>query len=128
MEADISGSQRKVVFMRVHPRKRAQGTTGIALKRSKTLPFIVTRAWSAPAGVYPEQWFLVDPVTRGVLFEAPVRQQSIWGLQGLTELSDEITTPIDLEPGTYLIVFSLGRVMGGEFEVEAAESPAQEAA
>ncbi|CAN5531492.1 hypothetical protein BH24ACT26_BH24ACT26_09450 [soil metagenome] len=128
MEADISGSQRKVVMMRVRPTRPAHGHTGIALKKGRSLPFVVSRGWSAPAGVYREQWFLVDPATREVLLESTAQERAIWGLQGLTELADEVTQPLELRAGTYLLVFSLGGLMGGEFEVEASEAPAQEAA
>ena len=85
MEADVSGYQRKVVTWSVRPARRGLGTSGIALRGGRTLPFIVTRAWSAPAGVYREQWFVVDPSTRGVLYEGPARDAAIWGLQSLTE-------------------------------------------
>lgn len=128
MEADIGGAQRKVVVAAVRPLDRAVAESGIALRGGHTLPFAVARAWSAPAGVYAEQWFLVDPSTREVLFESELRETSIWGLQSLTELTDEVVVPIDLSPGTYLVVFALGGVKGGEIEVEASEPPAEEAA
>ncbi|HEX2236068.1 MAG TPA: hypothetical protein VHK89_07315 [Actinomycetota bacterium] len=128
MEADISGSQRKVVVSSVHPARRAQGTRGIPLKKGRTLPFVVARSWSAPAGVYVEQWYLVDPETREVLFESDPHESLIWGLQGLTEMRDEVSAALELRPGTYLVVFALGGLMGGELEVEAAEVSAEEAA
>jgi len=128
MEADIEGPQRKVLAARVRPLDTTLGDSGIALRNGQTLPFGVTREWSAPAGVYPEQWFLVHPETREVLFDSALRESPIWGLQGLTELSDEVTAPIELSPGTYLVVFALGGVKGGEIEVEASEPPAEEAA
>src|SRR3712207_3839110 len=118
MEADISGSQRKVVTSWVRPVKALHGAEGIPIARGQTLPFRLYRAWSAPEGYYPEQWFLVHPETREVLFESGAPIRLIWGLQGLTELTDEIADPIDLEPGTYLIVFALGGLKGGELEVE----------
>ena len=114
--------------MAVRPLRRGHGDSGIALKHSKTLPFVVSRAWSAPAGVYTEQWFLVEPASREVLFESPAVQRPIWGLQGLTELSDEVTRPLELEPGTYVVVFALGGTMGGQLEVEASEVSAERAA
>ncbi|MFN2490312.1 MAG: hypothetical protein ABR529_11365 [Actinomycetota bacterium] len=128
MEADISGSQRKVVVSSVRPAKSRREDSGIWLKGGQTLPFVVRRAWSAPAGVYNEQWFLVDVGTREVIYEGPVRGTSIWGLQSLTELSDEVRAPLELAPGRYLVVFSLGRVMGGQIEVEASEASEEEAA
>ncbi|MGH2807573.1 MAG: hypothetical protein ACRDKT_09885 [Actinomycetota bacterium] len=126
MEADINGPQRKVVASRVRPSKSIHGTSGIPIRDGKTLPFKVYRAWSGPAGYYPEQWFLVHPETKEVLHEGPGPVRLIWGLQSLTEFTDEVTTPLELGPGRYLIVFALGGLKGGELEVEAvsAESPA----
>src|SRR5688572_29553691 len=99
MEAQISGTQRKVMTSSVRP--------------GKTLPFRVARSWSAPAGVYPEQWFLVRPDTREVLHEGRLVERAIWGLQGLTDVADEVGEPLALEPGPYLVVFALGGEMGG---------------
>ena len=127
-EADISGTQRKLLFGDVAPLKAADGDSGIALKDDRTLPFVVSRTWSAPAGHYNEQWFLVDPETREVLFEGPARTTQILGLQAPTDLSDEIRVSFGLTPGTYLVVFALGGIMGGQIEVDAAEGPAEEAA
>lgn len=122
MEAQITGTQRKVMSSSVRPAKVSHGEEGIAVRGGKTLPFRVARAWSAPAGVYPEQWFLVRPDTREVLFEGPLVERPIWGLQGLTELADEVAEPIALEPGSYSVVFSLGGQMGGQADVSAFEA------
>jgi hypothetical protein len=113
---------------RVFPAKRSHGDMGIALRSGRTLPFVVSREWSAPAGHYVENWYLVHPETREVLFEGPQREISVWGLQSLTELRDEVTERIRLQPGTYLVVFALGGLLGGQVEVEAVEAPAEEAA
>ena len=123
MEAQITGTQRKVLGSSVRPVKLSHGATGIPLRAGKTLPFRVERSWSAPAGVYPEQWFLVRPDTREVLYEGPVVERAVWGLQGLTEVAEDVAEPIPLDPGSYLIVFALGGHMGGQQEVEAAEAP-----
>ncbi len=112
----------------VRPLRVSHGRHGIALKDGKTLPFVVTRQWSAPAGNYPERLYLVDPATREIIYEGPEQTELMWGLQALTELVTEVREPIPLEPGTYLLVFVLGGVKGGEFEVEAVEAPAEEAA
>ena len=119
MEAQISGTQRKVMSSSVGPVKLSYGTSGIALRDGRTLPFRVERSWSAPAGMYPEQWFLVRPDSREVLYEGPLAERPIWGLQGLTEVSDDVVDPVPLDPGSYLVVFSLGGHMGGQHEVEA---------
>ena len=128
MEADIHGAQRKVLVSSVAPLKPSHGDSGIALRGGKTLPFVLTREWSAPAGHYDETWYLVVPDTREVVYEGPRKEVSVWGLQSLTRLTDEIVEPIALTPGTYEIVFSLGNVMGGKLEVEAVDAPEEEAA
>jgi hypothetical protein len=113
----------------VRPAKTAHGASGIALRRGRTLPFVIYRQWSAPAGYYSEQWFLVVPDTKEVVHEGPVRRETlIWGLQSITELTDTVTESIKLEPGTYRIVFALGGFLGGEIDVEVFEAPAEEAA
>lgn len=122
MEAPITGTQRKVMTSSIRPAKLSHGESGIALRDGRTLPFRVRRSWSAPAGVYPEQWFLVRPDTREVLYEGPAVERAIWGLQGLTEVAEEVAEPFALDPGSYLVVFSLGGYMGGQAEVEAAEA------
>jgi hypothetical protein len=120
MKADISGLQRKVVANDVRPLRIGDGTSGIALKNGRTLPFVVTRSWSAPAGHYPEAWYLVDPATREVLYGSSTEEVRVWGLQSWTEFSDTVTEAIPLTPGGYLIVFALGGQQGGEMNVTAA--------
>ena len=128
MEADVAGHQRKIVRSEVRPVKRAHGASGIRSRAGRTLPFVVTRGWNAPAGRYPEQFFLVHPETREVLYESPVRTVLIWGLQSVTEVTDEVALPVPLAPGTYEVVFALGGRMGGSMDVEVTELPAEEAA
>jgi hypothetical protein len=104
------------------------GDAGIRLKNGRTLPFIVQREWSAPAGHYAETWYLVHPETREVYYEGPVSRARIVGLQSATELIDEVTEPIVLRPGTYQVVFALGGQLGGEIDVEVTDSGAEVAA
>lgn len=120
MEADIAGLQRKVVFSSVRPLRISDGDSGIPLRDARTLPFVVSRSWSAPAGHYPEAWYLVDPSTREVLYERSSGEVRVWGLQSWTELSDTVTEPLVLSPGSYLVVFALGGSKGGELPVPAA--------
>lgn len=124
MEADISGPQRKTLMTRVRPTRATHGADGIPLKDGKTLPFEVHRSWSAPAGYYPEQWFLVDPKTREVLYESRVRTRYIFGLQAPTDVVDVVEEPIALDARPYLVVFALGGLKGGELEVSAAGADA----
>jgi hypothetical protein len=121
VEAEISGLQRKVISSRVRPLRASLGETGIPLKEGRTLPFVITRSWSAPAGHYDEAWYLVDPSTREVLYDGGMREVRVWGLQSWTEYSDTVTAPFPLTPGDYLVVFALGGFKGGEITVTAAE-------
>jgi hypothetical protein len=120
MQAERAGLQRKVVSSDVRPLRASAGNSGIALKNGRTLPFVVSRSWSAPAGHYNEAWYLVDPSTREVLYESSSGEVRVWGLQSWTEFSDTVTEPIPLAPGSYLIVFALGGQQGGEMTVAAA--------
>lgn len=128
MQADISGTQRKVVTTSIRPASAAHGPDGIAVRNNRTLPFVVSRSWSAPEGTYRETFYLIDPESREVLFEGPVREELVWGLQSLTEFTDTVTEEIPLKPGDYAIVFSLGTGSGGEFPVKVAESSEEDAA
>ena len=122
MEADIHGPQRKVLGSIVRPLNPNHGGSGIPLRAGSTLPFVVSRTWSAPAGYYPERWFLIDS-DREVLYEGPLRSEAhVWGLQSLTEITDTIREPFALAPGSYRIVFWLGGTLSGEVEVVAAEA------
>jgi hypothetical protein len=127
MEADINGPQRKTLMTRVRPVKATHGTEGIVLKDGTTLPFEVTRSWSAPAGHYPEQWFLVNPKTREVLYESRSVIRFIFGLQAPTEVSGVVDEAIELEAGSYQIVFALGGLKGGEMDVTVAAAGASAA-
>ena len=128
MEADISGSQRKVLTSSVAPARRTMGEAGIPVRDGKTLPFKVVRGWSAPAGIYVERFYLIEPESREVHYESRAVERSLWGLQGLTEFETEVRDPIPLTPGKYAVVFSLGGLMGGEIPVEAFDVSAEEAA
>jgi hypothetical protein len=119
--ADIDGHQRKIVAASVRPAKAAHGDNGIALQGGRTLPFVVSRGWNAPAGNYVEAWYIIDPESREVLFEGPSRRASVWGLLSWTELTDTVEDRIALEPGNYEIVFALSGLLGGRFPVDAAE-------
>lgn len=122
MEADIHGAQRKVLDSSVRPANPNHGAAGIPVKDGRTLPFIVSRTWSAPAGYYPERWFIIDKSSREVIYEGPLRTEAhIWGLQSLTEIEDEIAEPFALPAGAYQIVFWLGGVLSGETTVDVVE-------
>ena len=119
--ADIDGHQRKIVQAEIRPVRRDHGDSGIPVKDGRTLPFVVDRAWNAPAGVYPEQWFLVEPHSREVLYEGALELQKISGLLSWTAVTDEVTESFELAGGSYLVVFALAGIMGGQAEVAAVE-------
>ena len=126
--ADIDGLQRKIVRTEVRPVRPNHGSSGIPIRSGRTLPFVVSRGWNAPAGYYTESWYLVHPETREVLHEAPGKVRLIQGLPTVTNLSEEIREPLPLQPGPYKLVFALDGVKGAEVDVEAVEVPAEEAA
>lgn len=127
MEADIAGNQRKVIRSLIRPVRSVHGTGGIAVRDRKTLPFVVARGWNAPAGNYPEAFYIVDPKTAEVYYESPTQTRLIWGLPSVTDIETEVTDPIELPPGTYQVVFALGGVKGGETTVEVVEIDTQAA-
>lgn len=120
--ADIEGHQRKVIRSAVKPARSGLGMEGIALRDGQTLPFKVSRGWNAPAGYYPEGWYLVVPDSGEVLASSDMGVTLIWGLASVTDVEDHVTEPIALMPGKYLMVFALGGIKGGELEVEAFEA------
>lgn len=119
MEADIAGYQRKVVRSAIRPARSQYGTEGIPVRDGKTLPFRVSRGWNAPAGYYPEAFYIVTPGTGEVYYASPQVLRLIWGLPSVTDVDTEVTDPIELPPGTYTVVFALGGIKGGEASVEA---------
>ena len=107
--------------------RSAHGTDGIAVRDGKTLLFVVARGWNAPAGNYPEAFYIVDPKTAEVYYESPTATRLIWGLPSVTDVETEVTQPIELPPGTYQVVFALGGVKGGDSTVEVSEVDTQAA-
>lgn len=127
MEADIAGNQRKVLRSHARPVRSVLGASGIPVRDGKTLPFVVSRGWNAPSGYYPEAFYIVAPETGEVYYAAPTKVRLIWGLPSITDVTTEVTEPIELPPGKYQLVFALGGIKGGEAEVEAFEVSSQAA-
>ena len=100
------------------PARAAIGSEGIPIREGKTLPFVVSRGWNAPAGYYPEAFYIVAPDTGEVYYESPAVTRLIWGLPSITDVESLIEEPIELPQGTYSLVFSLGGIKGGETTVE----------
>jgi hypothetical protein len=117
--ADIDGDQRKLLAGAVRPVRLSHGETGLPIVNGEALPFVVERKWNAPAGYYPEQWFLIDPNTREILYEGPEKRVLIIGLATWTDVSDTSPGGFSLAPGAYQIVFALGGVQGGVVDVQA---------
>lgn len=99
----------------------SHGESGIPVEAGVTLPFVVERRWNAPAGYYPEQWFLIDPATREILYEGPEQHLLIWGLAAWTDATTRVAGGFPLAPGNYQIVFALGGAVGGELDVTTQE-------
>ena len=106
---------------RIRPTKTGHGSEGIAVRDGKTLPFTVARGWNAPAGYYPEAFYIVDPKTGEVYYESLREVRLIWGLPSVTDVDSEVAEPIELAVGTYQVVFALGGIKGGEATVEVFE-------
>lgn len=122
MQADIAGLQRKVVRSSARPARAVYGASGIAVRDGKSLPFIVSRGWNAPAGNYPEAFYIVAPDTGEVYYESPTQVRLIWGLPSVTDVETLVDAPVELAPGTYTIVFALSGMKGGETEIEVFET------
>lgn len=120
--ADIAGNQRKVMRSGARPARPAHGVSGIPVRDGKTLPFVVSRGWNAPAGYYPETFYLVAPDSGEVFFAGPTVTRLIWGLPSITDIETTVDEPIELPPGTYSLVFALGGMKGGEVPVEVFEA------
>lgn len=121
MKADIEGLQRKVMRSSVRPVRGGHDVEGIAVRDGKTLPFVVTRGWNAPAGYYPETFYVVATDTGEVYYAAPTEVRLIWGLPSITDVTARVDEPVELSPGRYKIVFALGGMKGGEIDVDVFE-------
>jgi hypothetical protein len=98
----------------------------ISSRGGRTLPFKVLRSWSGPAGTYIEQW----SIRRGgaeVLYRHSAQLITVRGMQSVSDFTDTVTEPIELEPGTYKLVFIVeGRFMGA-VDIEVKETADQAA-
>lgn len=85
---------------------------GIATRDGKTLPFIVERVWSGPAGNYVEQWSIRSDMAT-VVYQGPARYIRVQGMQSISTYRDRVDDPIGLDAGTYRLIFVVeGRFMG----------------
>ena len=99
MQADINGPQRKVLVATVRPAKTAHGASGIALRRGRTLPFVIYRQWSAPAGYYP--LFTDLPKAKSLEdYERLAPWAAFWGARSTSRSSRQPRRPPDRLPAT----------------------------
>lgn len=94
---------------------------GIVLDGSKTLPFVVSRAWSGPAGRYNEQWSIRRGMNE-IIYQAEPRTIFVRGIQSVTSHSDRIDGPIEMNPGAYRLVFVVEGFYLGSAEIQVSSS------
>ena len=93
---------------------------GIRLNNGRTMPFLVERTWSGPAGGYNEQW----SIRRGgkeIVYSSESKPVWVKGLQSIRTYTDRVDEPISLDAGTYNLVFIAEGYFMGSREITAAE-------
>ena len=100
---------------------------GILLQDGYTLPFLVERGWSGPAGHYIEEWWIAAG-NGPVLFHFGWHEIFVHGLQSVSRFVDRVDHRIPLEPGRYHLAFGImGVFMGAvDFEARAVEPAARQ--
>lgn len=96
---------------------------GIPVVDGRTQPFRVTRLWSGPAGHYTEAWSIRKGFHE-VLYEHPLKDIHVRGMQSVTEIVDRVEQPPALEEGTYLLVFVVEGLFMGSVDIEVRAVPA----
>jgi hypothetical protein len=91
---------------------------GIAIEDGRTRPFIVERGWSGPAGTYIEQWSILRE-GRYVVHQSRPRYISVRGMQAVSQQVDRVERAIEMEPGTYDLVFIVEGFRMGVVQIEA---------
>lgn len=94
-----------------------QWESTIEVREGKSLPFLVERSWSGPAGHYIEQWSLRRGM-REVVYKSQPNSVFVRGIQSLTTHTDRVEEAIPLEPGSYRLVFVVEGYFMGSVEVE----------
>ncbi len=85
----------------------------VIVEGGTTRPFVLERGWSGPSGSYLETWSIRRGEGREIVHESAARPIFVRGIQSVTRFSDLVSSPINLEPGTYDLVFVVeGRFMG----------------
>lgn len=106
----------ELVRARVAPADRPW-EEGIPVAAGMTQPFVVQWAWAGPSGVYEEQWSIRSG-DRIVYLHAPGRVR-VRGQQSLSTEADRVDQPVQIEPGTYELVFVVEGYRMGSVEVAA---------
>ncbi|MCA1840584.1 MAG: hypothetical protein ABR507_09215 [Actinomycetota bacterium] len=89
----------------------------IATIGGKAKPFYVTRSWSGPSGHYNEQWS-IRRGGREIVFNGPMQQISVRGMQSATEWRDRFDGELAIEPGIYQLVFVVERHFMGSVDIQ----------
>jgi hypothetical protein len=110
----------ELVTARVVPEDRPF-EEGILIEDGLTMPFLVERGWSGPSGYYLEQWSIRRSGSE-ILYTGELKPIFVRGPQSVTQYTDRVDTPFELEEGTYLLAFVVeGRFMASK-EIQARSS------
>lgn len=94
---------------------------GITISEGRTLPFLVERQWSGPAGNYWETWS-IRRGGREILYASKPQLIRTSGMQSVREFVDRVTEPIEIDPGKYHLVFVIEGLFMGSTEIEVTSS------
>lgn len=92
---------------------------GIAIAEGKTLPFLMERSWSGPAGNYVEQWSIRRAMGE-IIYQGEPKYVFVRGIQSATLHVDQVDEPFSMEPGTYRLVFVVEGFFMGAAEIQVA--------
>lgn len=92
---------------------------GIDTVDGKTLPFILERSWSGPAGNYIERWSIRRSMQE-IIYQSDPQYIFVRGIQSITKHADRVDQPISLEPGAYRLVFVVDGYFMGAADIEVA--------
>lgn len=90
---------------------------GIVTVDGKTLPFLVERSWSGPAGNYVEQWSIRRSMGE-TIYQSDAKYVFVRGIQSITKHVDRVDEPIWMEPGAYRLVFVIEGFFMGSADIQ----------
>lgn len=91
---------------------------GVELQDGYTLPFLVERGWSGPAGHYVEEWWIAAG-NGPVLFHFGWNEIFVHGPQSVSTFVDRVLHRIPLEPGRYHLAFGIMGLFMGAVDFDA---------